>query len=245
MDMRDEPRRYTEDEIADELLWLQARALRLTADPHGAEDIAADVLLEALERPPRRGSLRGWLATALRHRLLNDRRAADRRTRRERLAERARAVASPAEELVRRERRDAVLAAVRALPPAYRDVVELRYLEGLAPMSIADRLGVSPSTVRTRLARARKRLAKELGGRRLVLLPVAWALVPGRRAYAAVAAIAASLLFVLPTPPEPEPPADALMQVSVTYEVYPTPIAEPPPLEDPGGTDATAAVLPR
>ena len=57
---------------------------------------------------------------------------------------------------------DALLAAVRALPPLYRDVLLLAGVYGYAPREIATLLGISEATVRQRLSRARKQL-KERG----------------------------------------------------------------------------------
>ena len=56
-----------------------------------------------------------------------------------------------------------LLRAVMALPEKYRVPVYLFYYEGYRTAEIAQMLGVADATVRTRLARARKRLATVLG----------------------------------------------------------------------------------
>jgi RNA polymerase sigma-70 factor (sigma-E family) len=60
-------------------------------------------------------------------------------------------VASPEGELVER---DAVWAAVRALPPRQRAVVVLRYYEDLSEAEIADALGCSRGTVKSQASAA-------------------------------------------------------------------------------------------
>ena len=52
---------------------------------------------------------------------------------------------------------------VMALPTRYRVVLYLHYYEGCSTEEVADLLGVPSSTVRTRLARGRKRLRDVLG----------------------------------------------------------------------------------
>ncbi len=56
----------------------------------------------------------------------------------------------------------AVRRAVGGLPPEYRAVVVLRYLDGLSYRDIAKSLGVSVPTVETRLHRAKKMLQERL-----------------------------------------------------------------------------------
>lgn len=51
-----------------------------------------------------------------------------------------------------------LMEAVMSLPPKYRSVIHLYYYEGYSAKEIADMLGVSVSSVTTRLARARERL---------------------------------------------------------------------------------------
>ncbi|MCS6860496.1 MAG: sigma-70 family RNA polymerase sigma factor [Abditibacteriales bacterium] len=56
----------------------------------------------------------------------------------------------------------AVRRAIHGLPPEYRAVVVLRYLDGLSYRDIAQSLGVSVPTVETRLHRAKKMLQERL-----------------------------------------------------------------------------------
>ncbi|MHC4732258.1 MAG: sigma-70 family RNA polymerase sigma factor, partial [Planctomycetota bacterium] len=91
---------------------------------------------------------------------------------------------------------------VLALPEHYRVVILLRFYDGLTPCSIAKRLKVSDSTVRTRLQRGLQRLRARLAGangddRRLSLSLALIALAPARKAGAALKLQAAALLLAL------------------------------------------------
>lgn len=68
----------------------------------------------------------------------------------------------PAAALERAERWEAVRAAILALPPHYRAVIELRHFQGLKYEEIAEVLGISLSQVKTHLFRARKQLVRRL-----------------------------------------------------------------------------------
>ena len=57
----------------------------------------------------------------------------------------------------------AVDAAMASLPPKYRAVIHLYYYEGCSVQEVSAAAGVKPSTVQTRLLRARERLRAALG----------------------------------------------------------------------------------
>jgi len=56
-----------------------------------------------------------------------------------------------------------VRGAVQALPRKYREVVVLRYLEGLEPGEIGELLGIRVNAVQVRLNRAKKQIKEQLG----------------------------------------------------------------------------------
>ena len=68
----------------------------------------------------------------------------------------------PDVQVIAADERNRLLAAVRRLPPAYRDPAVLT-LEDLAPAEIATVLGISPELVAVRLSRARSMLRTLLG----------------------------------------------------------------------------------
>lgn len=109
-----------------------ARAL---VGEQGADDAVQETWLRYLERRPAEGTgLGGWLATVLRRLVSNERRADERRAQRERDGARAEALDEP----TAREREEtlrSVVDAVLSLEPAFREVVMLRWFEGLPPRS--------------------------------------------------------------------------------------------------------------
>ncbi len=66
---------------------------------------------------------------------------------------------SPQEELERKELRRAVRRGLLQLEPEFREVLVLRELGGLSYEEIAQTMGLEPGTVKSRLFRARKKLA--------------------------------------------------------------------------------------
>ncbi len=70
---------------------------------------------------------------------------------------------APDEELVDRERRERVRAAIAKLPEAYRTVLVLRDLEVMGTAEVAAVLGISEAAGRVRLHRARKALMTLFG----------------------------------------------------------------------------------
>ena len=58
-----------------------------------------------------------------------------------------------------------MLAVIRGLPDAYRETLLLRLVEGLTGPEIADRVGITPESVRVNLHRGLKLLRQQLEGR--------------------------------------------------------------------------------
>ncbi len=159
---------------ADPLALTQAderRLLALGARILGCPDLARDALQEALvslwqeATPP--ANVPAWLGRAMLHRTLHARRTRARRAAHEEQAGRAawtgRTGEDPAGAIERAEARARIDAAVAALPPEHRGAFVLREAEGLDYQAIAARLGVPVGTVRSRIHRARARLADLLG----------------------------------------------------------------------------------
>jgi RNA polymerase sigma-70 factor (ECF subfamily) len=69
----------------------------------------------------------------------------------------------PEQRALEGERRTAVQQALQQLAPNYRSVMVLRYWHDLSYLEIADILGLTEATVKTRLHRARHMLAEVLG----------------------------------------------------------------------------------
>lgn len=126
--------------------------------PADAEDLVHEVFLTAMSKLP---SLRedaafpGWLAAIARNRACDHHR-------------RGVEAAEAPEDLAcntgaGNEVAMAALAAIRALPQAYRETLILRFVEGMTGQEIAERTGLTPASVRVNLHRGVKRLRKILG----------------------------------------------------------------------------------
>src|SRR5688572_28879227 len=166
------------DELLEHVDWVRALAAQLVFDGSRRGDLEQEIWCAALRRPPGPGvPLRAWLTGVGRHLAALLRRGDVRRQHREHAAARTSDAKSTADVVAEAELQQRLLAAVHTLPDAMRDVVLLRFLEGLPPRAIAQRLQVRVATVRTRLSRALARLREQLdaqfGDRRAWALPFA------------------------------------------------------------------------
>ncbi len=135
----------------------------LVHDPGTAADIEQEAWLAALRRPPAPGgSARGWFARVLRNEVRDTRRAATRRTRRERVAARRESLPSTSDCVERRELHRRVVAAVHMLAEPYRSTVYMRFFDGCTTAEIAEHHGASKAAVRKRLERALAQLRERL-----------------------------------------------------------------------------------
>jgi len=150
------------------------QALSILGQQADAEDVAQDSLARAfldlhkLDDPRKLGA---WLRAINRCNALDllRRRKAQREERlatgevaaltKDRLPGRG---ATPAEGSPVASESERVVRAVDGLPEAYREVVVLRYWEKLTLAQVAERLGVPPGTVRSRIARADSMLLSRL-----------------------------------------------------------------------------------
>ncbi len=140
-------------------------AYRLTHDADEAKDIAQDSFLRAYRRlgdfHPDRPFAR-WLFVIARNASLD---AIRRRRRAATLVTNEGNVVlepGPEEIALRNDEALRVHAALEALPPNYRDVLELYYLTGLRYREIAVELEIPIGTVKTYISRAKRRLREEL-----------------------------------------------------------------------------------
>lgn len=127
--------------------------------PQDADDLVQEVFLHAwprlaeLREPEAFGS---WICTVARRRAIDHHR-------------RARPSTELTDVHATRERPDvtaeasAALAAIRALPEAYRETLALRLVEGLSGPEIAAATGLTPDSVRVNLHRGFKLLRERLG----------------------------------------------------------------------------------
>ncbi|MEM7164544.1 MAG: sigma-70 family RNA polymerase sigma factor [Planctomycetota bacterium] len=181
--------------------FVRGLAHRLVFGGDRVDDVVQSTWLAALKRPPAPGpGLKAWLATVVRNVVRQQGRNEDRKHRREQRSFSPTTVSTPEELLEREELRRRIVDAVRQLDDRQRDVVLLRFFEGLPPRTIAAQLGVPVETVKTRLKRGMARLREQLddranGNRRswqLALLPLAMP-VPPLKVASGAGATAASI----------------------------------------------------
>ncbi len=123
-----------------------------------ADDVVQEVFLRVLRQLK---SLRdveafaGWLATIARNTVFDLQR---------REALRAEAPDEPTVAGTQHDELEAraALAAIRALPEAYRETLAMRLVEGMTGPEIADRTGLTPASVRVNLHRGMKLLREQL-----------------------------------------------------------------------------------
>ena len=144
----------------DEIYRFATRRLR---DPHAGQDVAAETMADAFSSIHRfrwRGvPFEAWLYTIARRRIV-DRLRAGAKERREEVPADA-ATPDHSDAIVETAR---VRAAIAALPPTERDVVELRFMEDLDVEQTALRLGKRAGAVRVTQHRALARLRVALAG---------------------------------------------------------------------------------
>ena len=141
-------------------------ALRRCSDPEDAADVVAETFLVAWRRLDdlRRDEARLWLYGVARRVLANQRRGEHRRRQLgERLRAELRSVATPPVLAGRESQREEVAAALASLSDRDREVITLAAWEGLEGGDLAQVLGCSTNAAKTRLHRARRRLARRLG----------------------------------------------------------------------------------
>ena len=147
-------------------------AYLITGDATEAEDAAQEAFVKAyraLDRFREGSPFRPWMLRIVGNTARNRRRSASRqlglRLRAQAAAPTAQAVPTAEAAAVRHERRRELLDAINALPADDRLVIGARYFLDLPEAEIAALAGVAQGTVKSRLFRARRRLADALGSR--------------------------------------------------------------------------------
>jgi RNA polymerase sigma-70 factor, ECF subfamily len=132
-----------------------------------AWDAASEVFVVAwrrFEELPSGDDALPWLLGVAHKVLSNQRRSEQRRKRLTRRAEGStgNGVAVPEAQLIRNEEEAEVIDALARLRPADREIIQLSLWEELAPVQIAEVLGISRAAVDQRLSRAKRRLARQM-----------------------------------------------------------------------------------
>ena len=139
-----------------------AVAARVLGSRDEAEDVAQEVFLSFARSAVPAAEAPGWLAVAAAHTALNHLRSGRRRSAREEAAaDGSRPVPDVAEDVVAREERSRVRAALSRLPRRQAVALVLRH-SGLSYADVATALDLSPGSVGTTVRRAESALREEL-----------------------------------------------------------------------------------
>jgi RNA polymerase sigma factor (sigma-70 family) len=142
----------------------------LMRDDHEAQDAVQDACLRAIRffSGFRGGDGRVWLLSIVRNTCYSRMRSGRARQGDSEFDERMHGIddeaADPEILLLRSHDEAALRRALDSMPPEFREVIVMRELEGMSYKEIADVAELPIGTVMSRLARARKRLAKSLTG---------------------------------------------------------------------------------
>lgn len=137
-------------------------AYRILGERTAAEEILQDAFVRVWQRPEQyrleRGQFASWLLTVVRNQALDRKRKENRRAgyyvqpgsedHSDSGSSHLLSAVAPAEEL---ESAHSLREVIETLPEAQRQVIELAYFEGLTHSELADRLGESVGTVKTRI----------------------------------------------------------------------------------------------
>ena len=177
--------------------WAFALARRLVRDDATADDVVQDTFAAALKSPPREeGPLRPWLSRVLGNVVRQRARGEGRRSYRERVSARRESLPSAAELTERTEAHRLLTEVLLELDEAKREVVLLRYYEGMSAAEIARSQNVPQGTVRWRLKAGLDELRARLDARFDGDRERWWlALAPLTADTGATAGVAASLLI--------------------------------------------------
>jgi RNA polymerase sigma-70 factor, ECF subfamily len=140
-------------------------ALRMLGDPHDAEDVAQDVVIQlwtALSGFAGSSMFTTWLYRIVVNRCLN--RLRSHRDTRPVLDTDPPPAPGAEDTVIAKQRATATVRAIAALPPELRAVLVLHQMEGLSYREVAAITNLSEPTVRGRLHRARMQLLDELRG---------------------------------------------------------------------------------
>lgn len=168
--------------LAEHGRWLRLVVLARVGDRSAVEEVMQEVALAAVAQRSPLGDparLAPWLHRLAVNKSLLYRRGRGRRDRMmarqaDRLAARdeSSGEADPLDWLVRDERAGLIRAALGRLPRRDAEILMLKYLEDWTYRELADRLGLTPTAVESRLHRARARLRGELAAARVIEIEV-------------------------------------------------------------------------
>jgi RNA polymerase sigma factor (sigma-70 family) len=175
-------------------------------DEATADDLGAEAVLRALRSPAPDGRMQPWLERIFRNLFVDLWRRRQPAMAMEDVSPFA-ATDTPEEQLLLRERRQAVRTMLAQLPRQARRALLARYYGELGAEEGAARLGIEPATYRTRVHRSLRRLRDLLGDLRAWFPPGLFKLVGAKSSALAMVPVAVAMLAVVefhPQTPVPE-----------------------------------------
>ena len=176
-----------------------------------AQDLGSEAVLRVVGSPAPDGRMEPWLERIFRNLLVD-------RWRRQEPALLAvddlpalSSDGTPEEAALAEERRHLVRQSLAQLPRDLRRALLSRYYAGMSAESAAERLGVAPATVRTRVHRSLRRLRDMLSGLR-ALLPPFFVNLGAKASSLALVPVLAAAVIAVPFPSRP----------TVSLDVHPT-----------------------
>lgn len=149
--------------ILDHAGFVRSLARGLLRDEALVDDVVQETLVRALEKGPRRREALGaWLRTVTRNIAFKTYRGTARRSAREEEAAKPERLPAAFDLVAKGETLEKLTSAVLELPETAREIILLRYYEGLSNAEIAERLGIGVGAVRMRVHRAQAQLKTAL-----------------------------------------------------------------------------------
>ena len=153
-------------------------AYRVVGEREAAEDLVQDAFLKvwrsAGSYKAARGSVRTWMLSIVHNQAIDQLRSAASRRRTQELVELSAVAYQPSEafaEAWRGSRRQQVREALKALPPEQLEVLEMSYFSGYTHAEIAQRLGLSLGTEKSRLRLGLKKVREHFVARGMAVAP--------------------------------------------------------------------------
>ncbi|MGC4190441.1 MAG: sigma-70 family RNA polymerase sigma factor [Thermomicrobiales bacterium] len=155
-------------------------ALRIVGDPASAEEIVQEAFFRSWQQATRftegRGTYVTWLLSITHNLAIDEIRKRQRRPQRADSADPVLLLTnlndpglSVEDRAVQRSWRDEIESALRAIPEAQREPIELAYFSGLTQREIADQLGEPLGTIKTRMRLGMRKLRETLEQREVGL----------------------------------------------------------------------------
>ncbi len=149
----------------DARVWLYGVAYSIIEDESASQDLVQDFFIDFWKQRLYQNikfNLKGYLVRSVRHRALNYIARSEFRNRPVSLFQYLTALFIPPSRIEQLQTQEAIQAALKKVSKSSAEVFSLHYVKGLSHAQIAEKLGVSPHTVRNHVSKALRILRSEL-----------------------------------------------------------------------------------